>query len=259
MDGFRLSLLVIGILVVLVIYVMGRRREGGGLSLFALFGPLLRRAGAARQRRRREAADPELDPGVDSRVDSGVDAGDWDAMPLRATGDDGEVFDDIHLQAVDQEEAAADGEEFILVLRILAPRGEVFSGTAIREAAQAMGMRHGDMDIFHLYTEVQPPIQPRVICSLANGVEPGHFHLDEMDGLTTPGLTLFLQLPGPLDGREAFEKMLELGRRLAQHLGGELYDESRSVLTAQTVSHLKERLEAWRFRSRMAQIRRRHH
>jgi len=251
MDGFRLSLLVIGILVVLVIYVMGRRREGGGLSLFALFAPLLRRAGAARERRRRQAADPELD--------SEVDPGDWDAMPLRATDDDGEVFDDIHLQAVDQEEAAASGEEFILVLRILAPRGEAFSGTAIREAAQAMGMRHGDMDIFHLYTEVQPPIQPRVICSLANGVEPGHFHLDELDGLTTPGLTLFLQLPGPLDGREAFEKMLELGRRLAQHLGGELYDESRSVLTAQTVSHLKERLEAWRFRSRMAQIRRRHH
>ncbi|HEB59275.1 MAG TPA: hypothetical protein ENJ01_08640 [Gammaproteobacteria bacterium] len=252
MDGFRLSLLAIGILVVLMIYIMGRRGESErSFSLFTLIRPLFKRVVAWRPTRSVVSRERRPDDDVDL---------DWDDEPISADADgDAEDFD-IRVHTLDEEEPAVTaGEEFILVLRILAPRGAYFSGKEIHAAAQAVGMRHGDMDIFHLYTQVQPPLQPRVICSLANGIEPGHFRREELDTLSTPGLTLFLQLPGPLDGREAFEKMLEVGRRLAQQLDGELYDESRSVLTAQTVSHLKEKLEAWRFKMRMAQIRRRHH
>lgn len=255
MDGFRLSLIVIGIVVILVIYIMGRRGESGRArpSLYAMVRPLLTRYERYRDARR-DAMPHRGEAPNDTELD-------WEGEPLSAADDNSD--DDelgIHVHTIDEESPAVpEGEEFILVLRILASRGARFNGLEVKSAAETVGMRHGDMDIFHLYTQVQPPIQPRVICSLANGIEPGHFQLEELESHNTPALTLFMQLPGPLDGRDAFEKMLELGRRLAQHLGGELYDESRSVLTAQTISHLREKLEAWRFRTRMAQIRKRHH
>ncbi|MDR9435451.1 MAG: cell division protein ZipA C-terminal FtsZ-binding domain-containing protein, partial [Thiohalophilus sp.] len=90
------------------------------------------------------------------------------------------------------------------------------------------------------------------VFSLANTVEPGTFDLNAIEQLQTPGLSLFMQLPAPIDSREAFELMLKTGRNLAEQLGGDLCDERRNVLTLQTIGHLKEQIEAFLFRRKMA-------
>ena len=68
-------------------------------------------------------------------------------------------------------------------------------------------------------------------------------------GFSSPGLALFLGLPGPGDPADAFDRMLEIARGLATRLGGDLRDDTRSTLTAQTIQA---------YRGRIAEFERRH-
>jgi cell division protein ZipA len=68
-----------------------------------------------------------------------------------------------------------------------------------------------------------------------------------------------MQLPGPVDARTAFEQTLKLGRILAEKLDADLCDETRSVLSLQSIEHLKEKIEAYRFKTRMAKIQQHRH
>ncbi len=150
------------------------------------------------------------------------------------------------------EEAAPDGEPLIIALNIMARAPARFHGLDILAALKDNGFVFGEMNIFHYYPE---GAAGRPLCSVANTVEPGRFDIEHMAELETPGLSLFMQLPGPLEGRAAFDKVLQLGRALADRLGGELCDETRSVLTLQTIGHLKETIENYRFRQKMAGLR----
>ncbi len=144
------------------------------------------------------------------------------------------------------------GEELIVVLAIMAGPGKQFSGLDILDTLLANGFVHGDMSVFHYYHD-SADRQP--VFSLASAVEPGTFDMNTIEALRTPGLSMFMQLPGTLDARTAFESMLEKGRVIATDLQGELCDETRSVLTMQTIGHLKEEIEAWLFKQKMSHLR----
>lgn len=148
-------------------------------------------------------------------------------------------------------------ESLIIVLNVMAKKGKLFHGLDILNAMREQGMKFGEMNVFHAYAEESS--SPVPFCGLANTVEPGTFDIEHMTELETPGLSLFMQLPGPLEGRAAFERMLQLGRSLAESLGGELCDETHSVLTMQTIGHLKEKIEAYHFKQKMATIKKHRH
>ena len=74
---------------------------------------------------------------------------------------------------------------------------------------------------------------------MASLLEPGTFPLDAMAAFSTPGLTLFAQLPGPVEGLQVYSLMLNAARRLAESLGGGLQDETHSALTQQTIEHTR--------------------
>ncbi len=154
--------------------------------------------------------------------------------------------------------SAPTGEELIIVCHIMAAEGGRLNGTDILAATARAGFQLGDRAIFHDLV-VAPSADlatasPAPVLSLANALEPGTFERDTMDRFSSPGLTLFLHLPGPLEGRAAFERLLSKGRQLAEGLNAELCDETRSVLTPQTVNHLRERVEAFRFKQQMAEL-----
>ena len=56
------------------------------------------------------------------------------------------------------------------------------------------------------------------------------------------GLIFFLTLPGPRDMMAAFEQMLDTARGVAENLGGDVLDESRSATTRQTLEHMRQRI-----------------
>ncbi|MDH5369661.1 MAG: cell division protein ZipA, partial [Gammaproteobacteria bacterium] len=98
----------------------------------------------------------------------------------------------------------------------------------------------------------------QAVFSIANAVEPGFFDLSRLQSISTPGLAVFLQLPGPIECRKAFDNLLEISKRLSDALTGELCDENRSVLTQQTISHLKDKVENYRLKQQTAKRQKRH-
>ncbi len=131
----------------------------------------------------------------------------------------------------------------VKILQInLVAKGDQFEGNDILRAAYDTGLEAGDMDIFHRYPPGKQAGEAPVVFSMASMVEPGIFPLEDMGEFSTPGLTLFARLPGPMDGLAVFADILFTAERLASILGGELQDETHSHLTKQTVEHLREEI-----------------
>jgi cell division protein ZipA len=128
--------------------------------------------------------------------------------------------------------------EELLVVNVLAPRGESFDGERLVNALRNQGLRYGEMNIFH---RVDAATKAKLY-GVANAVEPGTFDLSDLETLHSPGMTFFLQLPGPLDATDMFDDMLETARSIAVELGAELRDEAMSGLTGQTVEHMRQRI-----------------
>ncbi|MFC6635318.1 cell division protein ZipA [Microbulbifer taiwanensis] len=140
--------------------------------------------------------------------------------------------------------------EEVLIINVMAPEGDCFEGNDIVRAMMAAGLRFGEMNIFH-YHQGGAADGP-VVFSLANIVVPGVFDLAQMEEFTTPGLSLFLALPIEGEAIKAFEQLLATSRHIAEQLGGELKDENRSVFTAQTAEHYRQRVMEYQRRKALA-------
>ena len=140
----------------------------------------------------------------------------------------------------------------ILQINLLARR-EAFSGDAIMQAVRDVDLIHGPMDIFHRYLGDK---RSKIIFSMANLVEPGNFDINKIGELSTPGLTLFAQLPGPLDGISLLEEMLSVAQRLAALLDGEIQDDTHSDMSKQTIEHLREEIVEFERQVRLARKKR---
>jgi len=138
------------------------------------------------------------------------------------------------------------GDELILALFVMSHPNQLFSGSELLSTMTDAGLRYGDMDIFHMHQ--QPDGSGPVLFSVANMMEPGTFDMQSMGDFHSPGVAMFMRLPGPVDGERAFDKMLATGRLMAQQVDGELKDETRSTLTQQTIGHLRERITAFQLK-----------
>lgn len=107
----------------------------------------------------------------------------------------------------------------ILKLLIKAPDGRQFSGKEILNAAENTGLKFGDMNIFHYYSEQSD----QAVFSLVNMYEPGYFKLDKMDSHHTKGLILFMRLPTSINNVKAFDLMYETARNIADMLEANIY------------------------------------
>lgn len=148
------------------------------------------------------------------------------------------------VEALESDPAWQDAGEKLIVLHVTAGKGYVFTGPPLIDALERVGLEHGMHAIYHRMVDAQSG--PTPMFSVANMVEPGTFRPEEADQLETPGVALFLQLPGPFDGLTAFEQMLEAARRLADQLGGQLLDRQRCDLTTQAIEHIREDLREYR-------------
>lgn len=144
--------------------------------------------------------------------------------------------------------AAPDAVEKLIVFYLIAPRGEPFTGTAMDRAFAELGLEYGEMQIYH---RMAPGSFPRPVFSIANLTEPGTFDPAALAGFATPGLSLFLQLPAPIDAVRAFDDLDETAHRLAASLGGELRDETRSPLSRQRIDNLREEVVEFERRQKL--------
>lgn len=128
----------------------------------------------------------------------------------------------------------------IVTLYLAARAGEVLSGSDIVVACEKAGLVYGHMGIFHRLDDNHPGRGP--IFSLANLVKPGSFDLTRLGEIRTPGVSLFMTLPGPLPALDAWETLLPAAQRMAELLDAVLLDEERNALGRQRIAHLREEM-----------------
>ena len=128
----------------------------------------------------------------------------------------------------------------VFILYVVAQAEEGFAGTDILETLLACDLRFGDMDFFHRHERAsgRGPIE----FSVANMMKPGVFDIDNMEPLQTRGLMFFVTLPGPADMLKAFDYMYETAKVVAKSLGGDIQDETRSMITRQSLEHMRQQI-----------------
>jgi cell division protein ZipA len=129
----------------------------------------------------------------------------------------------------------------VLVINVKASKASEFQGSDLLQQVLENDLRYGAMNIFHRHADEDG--EGPVLFSMANMLMPGVFDLKTIDGFSTAGVSLFLTLPVfDNNNMAAFELMVNTAKALAASLGGDLKDEHRSVMTAQTIEHYRERI-----------------
>ena len=224
MDDLRLILLLIGAGIILVVYAWSRVQ--------------------VRPRKRSATRTPTI---TSHSPDDDFDADDIEQElghmeRLVMERDDDPV-------AQDDDQVAQDAER-LLIVSVVAAQGGSFSGPALIKAFKHNKLRFDEHEIFsRMFIR---PGKEMPVFSVANMVKPGTFPLADMETFTSPGLTLFLQLPAPVDGVEAFDDFVHTAERLAVELGGELRDQQQCVLTHQALMQLRENIVEDRLHRRAA-------
>ncbi|WP_455234229.1 cell division protein ZipA [Thiogranum longum] len=220
MDDLRLILALLGIGVIVAVYVWTRFQQRG----FA---------------RRRSRA-----PSKPSAVRPRSDEPDVDDVAQEL-----ERMEQL-VQGREEEATVEQDSERVEVISVVAPEGAQFHGDELAKAFEHNQLYPGDQGIYHRM--VVQGMKQRAVFGVANLVKPGTFPLQDMARFRTPGVTLFLQLPGPLDGVEAFDDFVNTAERLAVELGGELKDQRHSILTHQALMQIRESIAEAGLRAQVA-------
>ena len=127
----------------------------------------------------------------------------------------------------------------VVTLRLVASDKSAFQGEALVLNLRSIGMSYGKFGIYHYYGT---PTEDAAIFSVANLVEPGIFDLSNIKEQQIPGISIFIVLPGPMDGVKAFDLMISTAKNLCQALNAELLDELGSTLSIQRERYLREEI-----------------
>ena len=215
MDGLRWLLLILGVLVVVGVYFYSRReaRKQDEEENFERREPTLDGDDGFE-----EAVEPGLEPALEGPLEG-------DQAPIE--------------ESSDPPSDTSDTPQKIVTLRLVAREKSAFPGDELILSLRGIGMRHGKFGIFH---RIDGDDDDRTIFSAASLVEPGSFDLANIKEQEIPGISLFLVLPGPIDGVEAFDMMMEASRTLAQSLDADLLDETGSTLSIQRERYMREEI-----------------
>jgi len=143
-------------------------------------------------------------------------------------------------QVVGEKLAQRAAAQEVIVINVLKDDEPLLKGDDLLQVFKACDMRHGEMDIFHRFEQANA--QGKIQFSVVNALQPGIFDLDIMGEMSTPGISLFMSLPGPQNPMEAFDAMSEVALVFARNFNASLYDESHSALTPQTLEHYRNRV-----------------
>ena len=128
----------------------------------------------------------------------------------------------------------------VLVTHVIPHDEEGFCGEDILYLVNSCDLRHGEKDIFHRFEDENG--EGYIQFSMANSFQPGTFNPETLLHERIHGVSLFLSLPGPDKAMDAFEAMTEMASVIARNLGGDVHDESHSIMALQTIEHNRQQV-----------------
>jgi cell division protein ZipA len=149
-----------------------------------------------------------------------------------------------------REPAIAESPKMTVALTVVAvPVGQSsFKGVDIQAAALDLNFRLGANALLERCADNG---EGELIFSMAHLRKPGTFDPSTLDMLATPGLLLFMSLPGPMEEIKALDLLVVTADQLAQRLGGMICDERRNRLTNQGLLYMRNEVIEFRRKQRL--------
>lgn len=228
MDEIRLIVLGVGVLVIVLIYLWGMRKQI--------------REQIKKRSQLRTRVQPESEPVLEDAAQRTADANrapDFaDSRYADAAAERAEAPAAVApplADAVAPPRPAADPEVMTAVLTVIAARSEVFRGRDLLGAFQGLNLQLNRQGTWDWYADAAT----KPVFGIGHLREPGVFDMNTIDQLTTPGLILFMRLPGPLDATTAVDMMIGMAGQLAKRLNGMVCDERRNKITPPYLSSIR--------------------
>ena len=115
-----------------------------------------------------------------------------------------------------------------LIMFIAAEHAE-FAGTEVLSALDNAGLQFGEMNVYHRMILTETGEQS--LFYVANGIKPWTLVPDEVAETSTPGLSLILNLPSPINNREAIHDFVKTAERLNHQLDGVIKNQNQEVIS----------------------------
>jgi len=157
-----------------------------------------------------------------------------DKIPARSTFPDAASA----LKRARDLDAFCAGVDVAVGVNIVAEGDEKFAGARIRELAQGAGFKLESDGVFHYRDD-----RRQTLFTLDNH-EPAPFLPERIQGLTTHGITLLLDVPRAAAGIEVLDRMVGIANSFATALGGRLVDDNRAALSEAGITRIREQVRS---------------
>ena len=128
----------------------------------------------------------------------------------------------------------------VYVINLVAQPNQQLKGHDLIRALTQADFSFGEMDIFHRHQGANAQGEP--LFSLINMVKPGTFNPNAMAEFSSPGVSIFMQLPKPGMAKNQFNLMVQAAENMSEALDGLLLDAERRPLSPDYLAHCREQL-----------------
>ncbi|MCH9770572.1 MAG: cell division protein ZipA [Gammaproteobacteria bacterium] len=129
----------------------------------------------------------------------------------------------------------------LISLYLVAEKDQPYIGYELLQALLSVGLRYGEMQIFHRYQS--KAAKGPVLFSLASAIAPGTFDLPKMGSFSAPALCLVLHPKELAEPAVAYDLMVTTAEQLVDDLGGIILDENRQTLTKDKIAAKRQLLQ----------------